>query len=727
MLGICTLTAYGATEAVGNELNPTTGEDQGEGYTKDGLEKGINDNADGVATASASAASGAVDAAAEVMSPEAGSGVASGFLGGMMSTLSQGLSALGSFMFSSPFESDPKSVKFAEDFANGAFDKTYTKALHETNVALGKEDKYITEKAKDFQNKVVKGVTEEAKKQKEKRSEDAWKKLQEGFNNQINEWSEAAKKAMDGFIPDGGSSGSGGKSGAEKAQKVFDKLIKITDYADKEIGIFNNHWALGLDTLGNVEPFQASKDALELLALQLYETSLAGETADERAKRMAKSTPELLEDVKKAYQSYRDELKKTIEGQVDMFKAFDFGKKIRPEEMLENQKSNLRALTEYRQSIQTLAERGISKDILQNFKSRGLNALADMSTLIQMNDEQFKQFNDDWLKGAQMIDDVTKSYMSSIAFVNAGSQEGFKQILDPETGEETGTLYMQSVLNGMRETAGLNLQEGKGVSEATKEIAEGLVDGITETLTNSAEADTAEAASEELGTNLAESVGSSVTSEKSETVGKNIVEGVAKGIRDNKSIAIEAAVEMAVEALEAAKNALGIASPSKAFMELGYYSDEGLAQGFTKYGAVVREAAAETAYSAVDELTGVFGRIADIVDGNIDLDPTIRPVLDLTNLQFGASQIGSLLGLNDPYALNAVGTISGIQNDASLMAGLAGSLTDAINGMKTENDIPPVTINIYPTENQSAEEIAEVVSWKLNHDVLKRRAVYGGT
>ena len=61
------------------------------------------------------------------------------------------------------------------------------------------------------------------------------------------------------------------------------------------------------------------------------------------------------------------------------------------------------------------------------------------------------------------------------------------------------------------------------------------------------------------------------------------------------------------------------------------------------------------------------------------------------------------------------------------MAGLAGSLTDAINGMKTENDIPPVTINIYPTENQSAEEIAEVVSWKLNHDVLKRRAVYGGT
>lgn len=733
LLGIVALTAYGATEASEKELDPTIGEDQGEGFTKDGLEQGIEDNADGVATAGSIAGNAGADAAAEALNPNKGYNIGSGFASAIMGGLSQGLSNLGSFFFSNPLKNDPQLDKTAENYVNGLYDITYRKAVRKTDELLGKKDPNGLG--------IVVGKNAEAERRKQEAKKESDKKWEE-WQKKINEGFEAAKKAgedaLKGFVPEtpgggsggksgGGKSGSGGKSGAEKAQKVFDKLIKITDYADKEIGMFNNHWALGLDTLGNVEPFQASKDALELLALQLYETSLAGETADERAKRMAKSTPELLEDVKKAYQSYRDELKKTIEGQVDMFKAFDFGKKIRPEEMLKNQQSNLRALTEYRQSIQTLAERGISKDILQNFKNRGLNALADMSTLIQMNDEQFKQFNDDWLKGAQMIDDVTKSYMSSIAFVNAGSQEGFKQILDPETGEETGTLYMQSVLNGMRETAGLNLQEGKGVSEATKEIAEGLVDGITETLTNSAEADTAEAASEELGTNLAESVGSSATSEKSETVGKNIVEGVAKGIRDNKSIAIEAAVEMAVEALEAAKNALGIASPSKAFMELGYYSDEGLAQGFTKYGAVVREAAAETAYSAVDELTGVFGRIADIVDGNIDLDPTIRPVLDLTNLQFGASQIGSLLGLNDPYALNAVGTISGIQNDASLMAGLAGSLTDAINGMKTENEIPPVTINIYPTENQSAEEIAEVVSWKLNHDVLKRRAVYGGT
>ena len=243
---------------------------------------------------------------------------------------------------------------------------------------------------------------------------------------------------------------------------------------------------------------------------------------------------------------------------------------------------------------------------------------------------------------------------------------------------------------------------------------------------NSSEAKESQSAATALGNKVSEAVESTVTNGNTEEIGKNLVEGIAKGIRDNASLAINAAIEMATATLEAAKNALGIASPSKAFMELGYYSDEGLAQGFSKYGTVVREAAAESALGAVDEMSGVFGRIADLIDGTIDLDPTIRPVLDLTNLQYGASQIGSLLGLNDPYALNAVGTISGIQNDAGLMASLTSSLTDAINNMKADNDLPPVTINIYPTENQSAEEIADAVSWKLNHDVFKRRAAYGG-
>lgn len=692
-----------------------------------GAGEGIINNTSYPVTATNIMCNDILDEASDVLSAENAAAIGGNFAVNLMSTVG---SVLGKFQGPKIGIGSDGSLVFGDGKGGGISGKA---ASGVTNALLGGNGSSGLFKPKNFKKqyeKTIRGLKRDKFLGELRRDPLGLAK------GALDKGTDKVKELLDPKLPGGGAgSGKGGKGGsgsglsdkAEKAAKEIDKLTKITDYADREIGIFNNHWALGLDTLGNVEPMQASKDALELLALQLYETSLAGETADDRAKRMAKSTPELLEDVKKAYKDYRDEVKKTIDGQVDMFKMFDFGKKIRPEEMIENQKSNLRAITEYAQNIETLAERGLSKDILQNFGKRGLNSLADMGTLIQMTDEQFKQFNEDWMKAGKMIDDVTNRYMSSLAFVNAGSQEGFTQTLNPETGEETGKLYMQAVLEGMREKAGLNLQGGDGVSEATKEIAEGLSKGVTETLGTSGEKDKAASAAGELGSKVTEAIDNTASTDAGKQIGVNLCEGIAEGIRSGIEVATTAAEELALKLVETVKNALGIASPSKVFEDLGYYSDLGLSGGLTKYGTIVREAAADTATSAVNEMTGVFGRIADLIDGNLDLDPTIRPVLDLTNLQYGATQIGSLLGLNDPYALNAVAGITGIQNDASLMASLTGSLTDAINGMKKDQETPQVTINIYPQEGQSAEEIAEEVSWRLNHDVFKRRAVYGGT
>lgn len=503
--------------------------------------------------------------------------------------------------------------------------------------------------------------------------------------------------------------------------RAVDAQVGILDYADNAVGMFYNHWALGQDELSNDEGFKISTDALELLALQLYETSQAADDAKDKAKDASKSSVEVLQDIRKAYQDYRDDIKKTIDGQIDMFEMFDFGKKIRPEEMIENMESNVRALETYRQELNSLLEKGVERGLYEHLGKMGLKAIGTIQTLNSMTQEQFEKANELWRESGSMMENTVDSYMSGLAFINGQSQEGFAQGLDPETGMETGKTYIEATLEGMREALGVNLQDFVAQGElAADAVGEGLENASKGT--NSKTSKSAKQASD----SVVETVDTNVKKEDGYNIGHRLCEGIADGIRAGIEIATTAAEEMALRLIQIVKDTLGIASPSKAFMELGYYSDEGLAQGFSKYGTVVREAAAESALGAVNEMSGVFGHIADLIDGTIDLDPTIRPVLDLSNLQYGASQIGSLLGLNDPYALNAVGTISGIQNDASLMAGLTSSLTDAINGMKTENDLPPVTINIYPTENQSAEEIANVVSWKINHDVLKRRAAYGG-
>ena len=75
------------------------------------------------------------------------------------------------------------------------------------------------------------------------------------------------------------------------------------------------------------------------------------------------------------------------------------------------------------------------------------------------------------------------------------------------------------------------------------------------------------------------------------SVGTNIASGVASGIRGNQSAAISAAVGMARAALRAAKQELGIKSPSKAFKEqVGKQITNGMAFGI-KQGApkVIKE------------------------------------------------------------------------------------------------------------------------------------------
>lgn len=511
-----------------------------------------------------------------------------------------------------------------------------------------------------------------------------------------------------------------GKTTKKSLKDSVDAQVGILDYADGAVGAFMNHWALMQDNMSDTDAFQASKDAIELLALQMYAASDASKQAVTDAEGNATAVEDILNGIKKTYTDMRNSIIQTMDSQTDMLSMFDFGEAVRPEEMLSNMESNLRAIDTYYQNIETLTERGIDDGLLRHLEELGPKGAAQMRSFIQMTDEQLEKANQMWQEKGEKMQHAADHVIGALAYSGVQSAGGFVDGLDPETGEAAAQTYIEAALQRMRDTVGVNLQNFEAVGG---EVADSVAKGISKSSKSDTETDKA---AKTMSSDVVGTVNSNVKKEDGVAIGYRLCEGIAQGLRDGIEIATTAAEEVALGLVQIMKDTLGIASPSKVFAKLGFYSDEGLANGLLNNGHIVREAGVSTAEAMVDEMSGVFGRIADLIDGNIDLDPTIRPVLDLTNLQYGASQIGSLLGLNDPYALNAVGTISGIQNDAQLMAGLTTSLTDAINGMKTENDLPPVTINIYPTENQSAEEIADAVSWKLNHDVLKRRAAYGG-
>ena len=539
-------------------------------------------------------------------------------------------------------------------------------------------------------------------------------------------------KATASAAKSSGGMGKASKAAGEdtkEAAKQIDTATDIMDYAGRAVGYFNTKYSLAQNNLSNTQAVQKSKDAMELLAFQLYEVSIASETAEEKAERMKKSQLEVAADIKKAYLDTRDGIAEALKGQIDLFKMADFGEKKKGGDLLEMARSQDRLMTSFTQSFEKLAERTAGLDgaeeLMWHFANEGASSMGDLQSVLDMTAEELKEFagyaEKYYGKTSDVYTDVADQMMASIGYVSYKAAGGFAEGLDPKTAEEAFENFTAAGLNKMYEKFGMSIQGDRSEMMAT--VAQELAQSFSENL----DTGKAEEASETTGNAVVGKFGEIVNEESGAEGAVNFCDGMINGFADKKGEVVAAVEDVANGAKDVLSDVWQMNSPSKLTEKYGGFFDLGLVNGILKFGSNVKQAVATTALSATNELTDTFNRIADLVDGNIELDPTIRPVLDLTNLQYGASQIGSLLGLNDPYALNAVGTISGIQNDASFMASLTSSLTDAINSMKGDNDLPPININIYPTEGQSAEEIADAVSWNLNHELLKRRAAYGGT
>ena len=142
-------------------------------------------------------------------------------------------------------------------------------------------------------------------------------------------------------------------------------------------------------------------------------------------------------------------------------------------------------------------------------------------------------------------------------------------------------------------------------------------------------------------------------------VGKYLVKGFASGIKENTFIAEVAASAMAKAAYKAAKEALDVNSPSTIFKKLGFAIPEGLAMGIDKLSYMVGNSVISMTKSAINGTKDAISRIASIVTNDIDAQPTIRPVLDLSDVRSGANAIGNMLnGRTLSIATRNVGTIN---------------------------------------------------------------------
>lgn len=133
-----------------------------------------------------------------------------------------------------------------------------------------------------------------------------------------------------------------------------------------------------------------------------------------------------------------------------------------------------------------------------------------------------------------------------------------------------------------------------------------------------------------------------------ETVGQQLVAGLIRGINSKAKAARNAAANVATQALNKLKSVPQISSPSKVTTRYGEYFGQGWVNGITSMTRVSEVAASNLAEDSISAMQESVKKINDLMLEPLELDPTIRPVLDLTDVQNGAAQLGGMLNMRAP-------------------------------------------------------------------------------
>lgn len=405
---------------------------------------------------------------------------------------------------------------------------------------------------------------------------------------------------------------------------------------------------------------------------------------------------QMVKDAVETFNSYVDNLKSTItsasnilnaslDSQIDLFKEFSTESDVTKESILKNMQSQIDGITNWKKTLDELSQKGIAKGLLDELKNMGPSGVAYVNQFATMTAEEIEKTNElfnskstisaeTFIQNMRDKVDSVKNWAANIsALAGKGIEQGLLQKLQemgPDSAEQVQAM-MDMTVEQLGEVNKIYLESAQ------------LPDTITSQLV------------------------ASYT-----YAGTEMAKGFSKGIADGKSEAIQAATEMAISALNAAKRELGIHSPSREFIKVGKFVDEGFVIGVKKYSGDVENATEDMGKSTLKSMAKAISKISDIVNGEIDTTPTIRPVMDLSKIQNGMKRMNTMFSRTRALEIN------GQMNDKyKLMYSTGndkGQTSNMTNMNFTQNNYSPKALSRAEIYRQTKNQFSAMKGWMNN-------------
>lgn len=136
-------------------------------------------------------------------------------------------------------------------------------------------------------------------------------------------------------------------------------------------------------------------------------------------------------------------------------------------------------------------------------------------------------------------------------------------------------------------------------------------------------------------------------------VGKNLISGLWEGITGAAGALWNGICDFGSSIVDGFCDFFGIHSPSRVMAGIGEYLSLGLAQGITNETDSVVQGVQDVSDTALSTMMDLAQRVGDIASDDFEYEPSIQPVVDMSDVQNGVDWLNDTLFQNGTVALNA--------------------------------------------------------------------------
>ena len=333
------------------------------------------------------------------------------------------------------------------------------------------------------------------------------------------------------------------------------------------------------------------------------------------------------EQLERDIQSLNDQYQNAVESRTNsLYQSYGLFDEVTKKEavssdtLMKNLEGQVQEFGEWQDILGQLSARGVDADLISELQEMGPSAIEEIRALNSMSDDELEKYVSLWsVKHAQAREQAT----SELEGLRVETQEQIAQLrADAEAELEEYRITWQEELSQLEEDTANQL------ASLRQEFAENV--GLIKKDTEAEIREMTEAA-----TKILKEAGWTET-------GQQIPAGLAEGVSLSKSAFLDELTSMALAGVEAVKSTLKINSPSRVFRELGNFTGLGFVTGLADYAKKSYAAGANVAEYAADGLSNAMSIAAELLSGDMDAQPTIRPVLDLSDVMRGADELNSL-------------------------------------------------------------------------------------